>query len=242
MNPREICERYEKLYTGAVADILDEKGFRKQCLGPALRPLFPDRRAAGFAFPALGEACADVGYDCRPEILTFLGAIPAESMVVFDPGKEKVCAAWGEFMALAARNNGCRGVVVDGTIRDAEMIMQAGFQIFGTGFWPVSSVGRWRPVHVGHPILFHGVEVRPGDLVLGDIDGVVVVPRPTGRGGPAGRRGVLPRGTEHERGVAGRQDDGRGIRQVRPLVKIRSRERNAPGKVQGRCVVRQPGY
>jgi len=178
MNPREICERYEKLYTGAVADILDEKGFRKQCLGPALRPLFPDRRAAGFAFPALGEACADVGYDCRPEILKFLGAIPAESMVVFDPGKEKVCAAWGEFMALAARNNGCRGVVVYGTIRDAEMIMQAGFQIFGTGFWPVSSVGRWRPVHVGHPILFHGVEVRPGDLVLGDIDGVVVVPRP----------------------------------------------------------------
>ncbi|MCX5733176.1 MAG: RraA family protein [candidate division NC10 bacterium] len=178
MNPREICERYEKLYTGAVADILDEKGFRKQCLGPALRPLFPDRRAAGFAFPALGEACADVGYDCRPEILTFLGAIPAESMVVFDPGKEKVCAAWGEFMALAARNNGCRGVVVDGPIRDAEMTMQAGFQIFGTGFWPVSSVGRWRPVHVGRPILFHGVEVRPGDLVLGDIDGVVVVPRP----------------------------------------------------------------
>jgi len=51
MNPREICERYEKLYTGAVADILDEKGFRRQCLGKDLRPLFPQRRAAGFAFP-----------------------------------------------------------------------------------------------------------------------------------------------------------------------------------------------
>jgi 4-hydroxy-4-methyl-2-oxoglutarate aldolase len=178
MNPREICDRYGKLYTGAVADILDEKGYRHQCLGKELRPILPDRRAAGFAFPALGEATADVGYDCRADILKFLAAIPTESMVVFDPGKDKVCAAWGEFMALVARNNGCRGVVVDGPIRDAEMIVQAGFQIFGTGFWPVSSVGRWRPVHCGQTIVMHGVEVRPGDLVLGDIDGVVVVPRP----------------------------------------------------------------
>ncbi len=178
MDSREICERYERLYTGAVADILDEKGYRSQCLGAALRPLLPTRRAAGFAYPALGEACADVGYDCRPAILTFLGGIPTNSMVVFDPGKEKVCAAWGEFMALVARNNGCRGVVVDGPIRDAEMIVQAEFQIFHTGFWPVSSVGRWRPVHAGHPVRFQGVEVRPGDLVLGDVDGVVVVPRP----------------------------------------------------------------
>jgi regulator of RNase E activity RraA len=178
MNAREICERYEKMYTGAVADVLDEKGYRRQCLGRELRPLMPQRRAAGFAFPALGEATADVSYDCRPDILKFLGAVPADSMVVFDPGQEKVCAAWGEFMSLVIRNNGCRGVVVDGPIRDAEMITQAEFQIFHTGFWPVSSVGRWRPVHYGHPILFHGVEVRPGDLVLGDIDGVVVVPRP----------------------------------------------------------------
>ena len=178
MNAREICERYTKLYTGAVADILDEKGYRHQCLGRELRPILPDRRAAGFAFPALGEATGDVSFDCRPEILKFLAAIPAESMVVFDPGKEKVCAAWGEFMALAARNNGCRGVVVDGPIRDTEMVIEAGFQIFGTGFWPVSSVGRWRPVHFGKTILVHGVEVRSGDLVLGDIDGVVVVPQP----------------------------------------------------------------
>lgn len=178
MNAREICDRYEKLYTGAVADILDEKGYRRQCLGKDLRPILPQQRAAGFAFPALGEATADVSYDCRPEILKFLGAIPADSVVVFDPGQEKVCAAWGEFMALVARNQGCRGIVVDGPIRDTEMIVQVGFQIFGTGFWPVSSVGRWRPIHCGQPIVMHGVEVRPGDFVLGDIDGVVIVPRP----------------------------------------------------------------
>ena len=74
MNPREICDRYEKLYTGAVADILDEKGYRRQCLAKDLRPILPAKRAAGFAFPALGEATRDVGYDCRPEILKFLGA------------------------------------------------------------------------------------------------------------------------------------------------------------------------
>ena len=94
MNAREICERYEQLYTGAVADILDEKGFRHQCLGKELRPILPERRTAGFAFPALGEATADVSYDCRPEILKLLSAIPGDSMVVFDPG-DKRCAPPG---------------------------------------------------------------------------------------------------------------------------------------------------
>ena len=70
MNPREICERYEKLYTGAVADILDERGFRRQCLGPALRPMphrhvepHPQRLGAGLlAFqPGRAGGTADDG-------------------------------------------------------------------------------------------------------------------------------------------------------------------------------------
>ena len=154
------------------------KAIATSAWGESFGPSCPTAVRPGSRFRLLGRQPTDVGFDCRPEILKFLAAIPAESMVVFDPGKEKVCAAWGEFMALAARNNGCRGVVVDGPIRDTEMVIEAGFQIFGTGFWPVSSVGRWRPVHCGKTILMHGVEVRSGDLVLGDIDGVVVVPQP----------------------------------------------------------------
>lgn len=175
---RAICDRYEKLYTGAVADILDEKGFRNQVLGKELRPILPQKRSAGFAFPALGAATDDLTYDCRPDILKFLEAIPQDSMIALNPGKEKTCAHWGEFMSLAARNKGCRGVVVDGGVRDTELIQQAGFQVFHAFFWPVSSVGRWRPVYYGHPVMIHGVEIRPGDLLLGDIDGVVVVPHP----------------------------------------------------------------
>jgi 4-hydroxy-4-methyl-2-oxoglutarate aldolase len=173
---KQICERYERLYTGAVADILDERGYRNQCLGRELRPVFPEKKMAGFAFPVLGEASRDLTYDCRPELLKFLAAIPADSIVVVNPGAEKNCSHWGEFMSLVARNQGSRGALVDGGIRDTEMIRQAGFQVFHTYFWPVSSVGRWRPIHFGQPIIFHGVEIRPGDLVLGDIDGAVVVP------------------------------------------------------------------
>jgi regulator of RNase E activity RraA len=175
---KAICERYEKLYTGAVADILDERGFRNQVLGREMRPILPQKRAAGFAFPALGEATDDLAYDCRPAILKFLAAVPSDSMIALNPGKEKTCAHWGEFMSLTARNQGCRGVVVDGGVRDTDLIIQAGFQVFHTFFWPVSSVGRWRPIHFGHPVVIHGVEIRPGDLMLGDIDGVVVVPQP----------------------------------------------------------------
>jgi 4-hydroxy-4-methyl-2-oxoglutarate aldolase len=175
---RAICERYEKLYTGSVADILDEKGFRNQVLGRELRPILPAQRSAGFAFPALGEKTDDLAYDCRPEILKFLEAIPPDSLIALNPGREKNCAHWGEFMSLAARNKGCRGVVVDGGVRDTEWILQSGFQVFHTYFWPVSSVGRWRPVYFGRPVIIHGVEIRPGDLILGDVDGVVVVPQP----------------------------------------------------------------
>jgi regulator of RNase E activity RraA len=175
---REVCERYEKLYTGAVADILDEKGFRNQVLAKEFRPLSPQKRVAGFAFPALGKAIEDLTYDCRPDILKFLGAVPPDSVIALNPGHEKNCSHWGEFMTLVSRNQGCRGVVVDGGIRDAEMILQSGFQVFHTYFWPVSSVGRWRPVYYGQPVSIRGVEIRPGDIILGDIDGVVVVPQP----------------------------------------------------------------
>ena len=175
---KAICERYEKLYTGAVADILDEKGFRNQVLGKELRAIMPQKRAAGFAFPALGTNTDDLTYDCRPDILKFLEAIPPDSMIALNPGREKTCAHWGEFMSLTARNKGCRGIVVDGGVRDTEWIVQAGFQVFHTFIWPVSSVGRWRPVYYGQPVLIHGVEIRPEDLILGDNDGVVVVPRP----------------------------------------------------------------
>ncbi|MBW2149307.1 MAG: RraA family protein [Deltaproteobacteria bacterium] len=173
---KEICERYEKLYTGAVADILDEKGYWNQALGRELRPILPAGRAAGFAFPVLGEAIQDRTHDCRSDILKFLDAVPPYSMIVSVPGEDKNCSHWGEFMSLVARNQGCRGAVVDGGVRDTEMIIQSGFQVFGTYFRPVSSVGRWRPIHFGHPVVMHGVEIRPGDLILGDIDGVVVVP------------------------------------------------------------------
>jgi len=175
---KEICERYEKLYTGAVADILDEKGYWNQALGRELRPILPAKRMAGFAFPVLGEATKDVRHDCRPDILEFLDAVPPYSVIVSDPGKEKNCSHWGEFMSLVARNKGCRGAVVDGGVRDTEMIVQSGFQVFCTYFWPVTTVGRWRPVNFGQPVVINGVEVRPGDLILGDIDGVVAVPAP----------------------------------------------------------------
>ncbi len=176
INKKEICDRYEQLYTGAVSDVLDEKGFWNQALGRELRPIILGKHVAGFAFPVLGEAIKDVRYDCRPDILKFLDAVPPYSMVVCNPGKEKTCSHWGEFMSLVARNKGCRGAVIDGGIRDTEMVIQSGFQVFIKYFWPVTTVGRWRPVNFGHPIVFDGVEIRPGDLILGDIDGVVVVP------------------------------------------------------------------
>lgn len=174
-NPLEWADRLAKLYTPVVADVLDKLGYRNQSFHPRVRPLWPEAKAAGFALtvqtvPARDQAPA---HPYAGE-LAAVDALAAGDILVVS---ESACSFWGELLSTAAKYRGCRGVVLDGPTRDSAAIRDMAFPVFHVGFHPADSLGRLDVVTHNIPVICGGVLVYPGDLVLADHDGVVVVPR-----------------------------------------------------------------
>ena len=173
----ELFEHIEKnLYTSVLADSLDELGLREQAVRETIRPLSPDLVFAGWARTI---ACMDVYHvDEDPygvEIEAVDSLMPGEIAVVAT-GDSKRNAPWGELLSTAALGRGARGAVIDGLVRDVKKIQALGFPVFAAGIKPVDSRGRGLVVDYNVPVDCGGVPVTPGDLVVGDFDGVVVIP------------------------------------------------------------------
>jgi len=170
----EWPDRLAKLYTPVVADVLDKLGFPHQSMHQRLRPLWPEARAAGFALtvqtvPAR-EAVPERPYAGE---LAAVDSLQAGDVLVVS---ESAWSFWGELLSTAANYRGCRGVVLDGPTRDSSAIRKMNFPVFHVGFHPADSLGRLDVVAHNVPIECGHVLVYPGDLVLADHDGVVVVP------------------------------------------------------------------
>lgn len=165
------------LYTGAVADILDELGARHQCLPADIRPLLPQMKVAGPVFTVRGRARAfDDGRDPRYVQMDMLDAIFAGSVVVIDPGDETRAAHWGELMSRTARAKGARGVVIAGGVRDTPQINELGFACFLRYHSPLTAAHRFDITDWDVPIRIGGVTIAPGDFILGDVDGLLIIP------------------------------------------------------------------
>jgi 4-hydroxy-4-methyl-2-oxoglutarate aldolase len=164
-------------YTGAISDILDEMGLREQVLPHAIQSLRPGQTVAGCALTVLGEPAAGLGRDeYFVPFLKMLGSIKAGDVVVIQPNDSTV-AHFGELSAETAKSRGGAGVVVDGGVRDVEYLLKLGFPAFARYTTPQDMVDRWRLVDMNVPVNIGRVQVSPGDYVLGDRDGVVVIPR-----------------------------------------------------------------
>lgn len=167
-------ERLGRLYTAVVADVLDRLGLRQQVLRPELRPLFPQARAAGFALtvqtvPARETAPAE---PYKGELAAVDALRDGDVLVV----SSCEWSFWGELLTTAARYRGCRGVIIDGHTRDTQAISEMKFPVFCRGVHPADSLGRLDVTAHNVPITCGGVLVIPGDLVLADHDGIVIVP------------------------------------------------------------------
>ncbi|MFQ5973994.1 MAG: RraA family protein [Alphaproteobacteria bacterium] len=176
-NDDRRSERLAALYTGAVADVLDELGYRNQCLPADIRPIEPTMRVAGPAYTVRGRSRHyDDGTDPRYRQMDMLDGIFPASIVVVDAGDETTAAHWGELMSLSARARGARGAVIAGGLRDTPQIREIGFPVFRRYHSPLTAVYRFDITEYDVPLRIGGVEVRPRDFVLGDVDGVLVVP------------------------------------------------------------------
>lgn len=174
-----LPRRFARMPTAAITDVLDGMGLLRQTLPSAIQPLTSDMRLAGYAFTARGRAHRGKPRERDATLRRFLGmlgAAPADSVLVLAANDDEA-AHFGELSAAWFRARRVRGAVIDGNTRDAASIVRARFPTFVRRRTPQDSVPRWRVSDWGQPLTIGGVRVSLGDVVVGDLDGVVVVPR-----------------------------------------------------------------
>jgi len=165
-------------YTGAISDILDEMGLPDQVLPHEIQALDASRIVAGRALTVLGERAPGMARDDYfIPFLKMLGSIAPGDVVVSQPNDYTV-AHFGELSAETAKLRGSAGIVVDGGVRDIDYIVKLGFPAFARYTTPRDIVGRWRLLDMNVPVTIGRTRIQPGDYVLGDRDGVLVIPAP----------------------------------------------------------------
>ncbi|HMD86082.1 MAG TPA: RraA family protein [Terriglobia bacterium] len=164
-------------YTGAVSDILDEMGRHQQALPHSIQSLVPGQTLAGRALTLFGEPSEIEDPDIVfPPVLRMLGAIRLGDVLAYQ-ANDNVSAHLGELSSETAKFRGARGAVIDGGARDTEYMFRLGFPVFARYKTPLDIRGRWRLVDWNVPIVIGSVAIAPGDLMLGDRDGVIVIPQ-----------------------------------------------------------------
>jgi regulator of RNase E activity RraA len=162
-----------RLSTAVVSDILDDLGHRDHVLDPAIRPLGDAVVVAGWANPFLVAEVDEIPADpYTGEIAAMDGIAPGDVVLVAAGGSARA-ACWGELFSTAAL---ARGTLIDGYCRDAQVIAALGYPVWCRGLLPLDVKGRLAVTAWREPAVVGGLTVRPGDLVVADADGAVVVP------------------------------------------------------------------
>jgi regulator of RNase E activity RraA len=165
------------LYSAVLADVLDGLGHRDSALPANVRPLKPEWRIFGKAVTLCTvPVAAEPAHPYAIEMECIDSLRPGDILIGTTCG-DNSSALWGELLSTASRAHGAVGVVLDGLTRDAVKIIEMDFPVFATGFSPLDSKGRLDAIHYNQPIRIGSCIISPGDLIFGDIDGVVVVPQ-----------------------------------------------------------------
>jgi 4-hydroxy-4-methyl-2-oxoglutarate aldolase len=172
----ELCTRYRGVYVAAVADALDDKGMWHQIVDRRIQPLSLDMRVAGPAFTIFGRPERSTDRAIRKGVKA-VDALRPHTVAVMDCAGEEITGHWGELLTNGALVRGCAGAVIDGGVRDVAVILKLGFPVFSKFRSPADAKGRWNVVDFDCPVRIGGVPVSPGDFIVGDSDGVVVVPQ-----------------------------------------------------------------
>lgn len=166
----------QKLYTPVVGDILDNMGYYHQFLPQNIRPMRDDMKLVGKAMTVLmidvfGKQ--DEPFGLLTEALDQLG----KNEIYIAAGGTKRCAYWGELLTATARARGAVGAVVDGWHRDTPQILEQDWPVFSCGCYAQDSSVRTKVVDYRCTIEIGQVTIKPGDIVFGDVDGVLVIPK-----------------------------------------------------------------
>ncbi len=172
-----LVEAFKAVAVASVADAVDKICGRRGYLDAAIKPRINEVRLCGPAATVLEAATDEV---LPPQhALDLIDAAPRGSVIVISiAGGEPDVAVWGGLMTAGAVANGHAGALLDGGVRDlVEIRRDYGFPVYARSVSPGTTLGRYRTVASQVPVKVGGILVHPGDLVVGDVDGVVVVPQ-----------------------------------------------------------------
>jgi 4-hydroxy-4-methyl-2-oxoglutarate aldolase len=172
----ELLRRYERLQTAVVSDVLREHALLDQAFPGSLFALRPERTVAGIAFTVKSSPNTRISGEMTIRG-RMLDALSADAFVVWDSSGDTRGTMWGGVMTATVVNKGVRGALIDGGIRDTAQILARDFPVYYRYRSPNGSLGRCQITHYQIPLRIGDVFVRPGDIVLGDADGAVCVPR-----------------------------------------------------------------
>ncbi len=177
-DPELFATIRDRLFTAVIGDVMDKAGLMHQFLPAAIRGIEPDAVVVGRAMPVLVEDVKP-GEDAGEAYGIMFRALdelrPGE--VYLTAGGSPDYALWGGLMSTRAMRLGAAGAVFEGLHRDTREIIRMKFPLFSLGAYAKDQKDRGRAVDYRCPITFsNGVTAAPGDLVVGDLDGVVVVP------------------------------------------------------------------
>ncbi|MCA9039915.1 MAG: RraA family protein [Planctomycetaceae bacterium] len=167
----------EKFYTAVLCDVLDELGFRHQSPRLDLRPLTVERPLVGRCKTTLWMEMAHQDPSPYEQELLAVDSCQPDDVIIAAAQGSRRSGIWGELLSTAARNQGCVGALIDGCVRDVRQMRAMDFPVYAIGTSPYDSQHRQRVVDFDVPVEIDGVSFVPGDLVMADIDGVVVVPQ-----------------------------------------------------------------
>lgn len=163
--PPALVRAYADLDVATVHEARGKRG----AMAAAIKPIHPGMRVCGTALTVRSQPGDNLMLHKAIDIVS-----PGEVLVVDMTGWEG--GPWGDLMSVAAKARGCGGLVIDGYVRDSETIRAHGFNVFSRGL-SVNGTFKEAIGLINHPVSCGGVIVAPGDLILGDDDGVCVVPK-----------------------------------------------------------------
>lgn len=176
-NDEELFEMMKKeVYTGVLCDMLDSIGYSHQYLPRDIQALRPTDIMVGRAFPTI--ICDVYGEQEEP-----LGLLPEatdhieKNEVYIVTGGDRRCSYFGEIMTATIRQKGAVGAVIDGYMRDTRQVLEQNFPVFCMGRDAQGSLYRNQVIRYGCSVEIGNIKINPGDLIFGDIDGVVVIPK-----------------------------------------------------------------
>jgi 4-hydroxy-4-methyl-2-oxoglutarate aldolase len=182
--PLPLADKLTRLlYASVVSDVLDGFGLMRQALRPFVRPLdeslvlFGPARTGRYQRVAAGRVAPPDHNPYALEMDLIDSLRPGEVAVLACDGPTEAIAPWGELLSTAARARQAAGCVTDGLVRDVTRVRAMGFPVFHGGIGPLDTKNRAEMVEKDVTVTVAGVAISPGDWILGDVDGVVVIPR-----------------------------------------------------------------